>query len=94
MTITLTIPDAALPACNHRLAKFNTGSGQPPISLQQFEQQLLDERVAQSVANYQTELRSAMTGVADEIIAAAGGDTEKILVAVEAGKAAALATLS
>lgn len=93
MNITLTIPDSALPAWNGRLSQFNTGSGQPPVTLQQLKQIELDEETASRVAAYQSTLRAQMTAVADEIIAAAAGDPEKIVTALEAGKNAALAAL-
>lgn len=94
MNITLTIPDSALPAWNARLSQFNAGSGQPPITLQQLKQLELDEETASRTAAYQFALRAQMTAVADEIITAAAGDPEKIVAALEAGKTAALETLS
>ena len=93
MNITLTIPDSALPAWNARLSQFNAGSGQPAITLQQLKQLELDEETASRTAAYQSALRAQMTAVADEIIAAAVGDPEKIVTALEAGKNAALAAL-
>ncbi len=93
MNITITIPDSAIAAEQARVDQFNSGSGQPPLTLQQFAQMERDELTAQRVAAYESKLLDLMRPVGAEIAAAAGGDPVKIAAALEAGKAAALATL-
>lgn len=95
MTLTLTIPDSAVAAWTAaRLDPFNASSGQPPLTIEQLKQLELDEETARHEAAYKSALRAQMTAVADEIIAAAEGDPQKIMAALEAGKTAALETLS
>lgn len=71
MNITLTIPDTALSAWNHRLDQFNAGSGQPPITLTEFFQRTaIDEPTPAVVAAYQVARREALIPIADEILLA------------------------
>lgn len=90
MTITITIPDTNVPAWQRRLAAYNAGSGAAPIKLPQLVQLLHDEETQKLEQVHQAALRDLMSGVADEIITAAGGDTAKLQAAIEAGKQAAL----
>ena len=86
MNITLTIPDTALPAWNHRLDQFNAGSGQPSITLTEFFQRTaIDEPTPALVAAYQVARREALIPVADEILAA---PEEKQQAAIDAALAA------
>ena len=86
MKITLTLPDTALPAWNRRLDQFNTGSGQPPITLTEFFQRTaIDEPTPTLVAAYQVARREALIPVADEILAA---PEEKQQTAIDAALAA------
>ena len=86
MNITLTIPDSNLPAWNRRLDQFNTGSGQPPITLTEFFQRTaIDEPTPALVAAYQVARREALIPIADEILAAT---EEKQQAAVAAALAA------
>lgn len=94
MFITLTIPANALPAWEARLAQFNAGSGQPPVTVEQLNQIVLDEETARLTAAHHAALRTLMTTTADELIAAAGGDMTKLAAAVEAGKTTALGALA
>lgn len=94
MNITLTIPDNALPAWEARLAQFNVGSGQSPVTIEQLNQSFLDEETARLTAAHHAALRALMTTTADEIIAVAGGDMTKLTAAVQAGKTAALGVLA
>ena len=94
MTTTITIPDANLPAWQRRLAAYNAGSGDAPITLPQLVQRLHDEETQKLEQVHQAALRDLMRGVADEIITAAGGDTTKLQAAIEAGKQAALASIA
>ena len=94
MNITITIPDSAIAAEQARVDLFNSGSGQPPLTLQQFAQMERDELTAQRVAAYEAKLLDLMRPVGAEIAAAANGDQAKIIAALEAGKTAALATLN
>ena len=94
MNITLTIPDSAVPAVQARVDKYNAGSGEDPITIEQWRQLQSDEQTAQEVAQFSTSLLDLMLPVGAEIAAAAGGDVTKITAALEAGKTAALKTLS
>jgi hypothetical protein len=94
MNIPLTISDSALPAWERRLKQFNDGSGTPVLSLVEFLQSQLDEETVRHVAAHESALRALMTTTADKLIAATGGDMTKLAEAVQAGEAAALATLS
>lgn len=95
MTLTLIIPDSAVAAWTAaRLNPFNATSGQPPLTIEQLKQLELDEETARYQAAHQSSLRAAMTTVADEIIAAAGGDVAKITAALSAGRTAALEALA
>jgi hypothetical protein len=95
MTITLTIPDSAVAAWTAaRLNPFNASSGQPPLTIEQLKQLEVDEETARHEAAYKSALRAQMTTVADEIIAAAGGDLVKIGAALQAGRDAALESLA
>lgn len=94
MNIPLSIPDANLAAWNRRLAQFNAGSGQPAITLEAFAQTLLDEYTSRFEADFQDALRAQMRETADELIAAANGDTQKLQEALTAGKTAALGVLN
>ena len=49
MKITTTIPDAAIPAWQARVELFNAGSGQPPITIEQFAQNNRDIETKQFV---------------------------------------------
>lgn len=93
-TITLTIPASASRGWARRLAEFNAGSGQPPITLEQLKQIELDEEGARHAAADEAALRALMTSTADKIIAAADGDMTKLAAAVAAGEAAALQSLA
>lgn len=94
MNISITIPDSQVPAWQHRLSQYNAGSGQPALTLEQFAQLQVDEDTARFVEAHQQALRDLMKSVADELIAASGGDTQKLVQAVEAGKTAALELLT
>lgn len=95
MTITLSIPDSSISAwATARVNPFNASSGQEPLTIQQLKQLELDEETARYDALYRSALRAQMTTVADEIIEAADGDTNKILAALQAGREAALQTLA
>ena len=94
MTHTLTTPDAALPAWNLRLKQFNDGSGQPPITLNEFLQLLHDEQTAQHVTSLNSAMESMMRPTAAKIIEAAGGDSSKLQTALAAGETAALAAIA
>ena len=86
MNLTLTIPDTTLPAWNRRLDQFNTGFGQPPITLTEFFQRTaIDEPTPALVAAYQVARREALIPVADEILAA---PEEKQQTAIDAALAA------
>lgn len=50
MNITLTIPDSALEAEQFRVDLFNAGSGQDPLTIEEFAQLERDEVTAQRVA--------------------------------------------
>lgn len=50
MTITTTIPDTAVPAWQARVDQYNAGSGQPPITIDQFCQMNRDIETTQFVA--------------------------------------------
>ena len=56
--------------------------------------ELHDEETQKLEQVHQAALRDLMRGVADEIITAAGGDTTKLQAAIEAGKQAALASIT
>jgi hypothetical protein len=94
MNVSLSIPDSALPAWQRRLAQYNAGSGSTPLTLEQFIQLQHDEETLRLEAELQDALRAQMRTVADEIIAAAGGDVEKLQAAILAGKQAALDSLT
>ena len=94
MKIPLTIPDSAVPAVQARVDKYNAGSGEKPITIEQWRQLQSDEQTAQEVAQFSASLLDLMSPVGAEIAAAAGGDVAKITAALEAGKTAALKTLS
>lgn len=83
-----------LPAWQHRVAQFNAGSGQPPITVDEFIQAHLDEEEARHASQFNASLLDLMRPVGAEIAAAAGGDAAKIAAALEAGKTAALKTLA
>lgn len=86
MNITLTIPDSAVAAWKRRLDLFNTGSGQPPITLTElFQRTAIDEPTPALVAAYQVARREALIPIADEILAAT---EEKQQAAVAAALAA------
>lgn len=69
MNLTLTIPPEAVPAWELRVDQFNAGSGQPPVTIQQFCQLVQDEETARLVSTLKTVQREAMIPVADEILA-------------------------
>jgi hypothetical protein len=94
MKITLTIPDSSVPAVQARVDKYNAGSGQPSITIEQWRQLQSDEQTAQEVAQFSASLLDLMRPMGAEIAAAAGGDVAKITAALDAGKTAALKTLS
>jgi hypothetical protein len=94
MNVSLSIPESALPAWQRRLAQYNAGSGVEPLTLEQFIQLQHDEETLRLEAELQDALRAQMRTVADEIIAAAGGDVEKLQTAILAGKQAALDSLT
>ena len=50
MNITTTIPDETIPAWQARVDQYNSGSNQPPASIEQFCQIMLDEETAVHVA--------------------------------------------
>lgn len=94
MNITITIPDSAVPAVQARVDKYNAGSGLPPITIERWRQLQSDEQTAQEVSQFADALINLMRPVGAEIAAAAGGDIAKITAALEAGKTAALETLT
>lgn len=94
MKITLTIPDSSVPAVQARVDKYNAGSGQPSITIEQWRQLQSDEQTAQEVAQFESAILDFMRPVGAEIAAAAGGDIAKITAALDTGKTAALKTLS
>ncbi len=56
MTFSFAIPDESLPAWIHRLNQFNAGSGDAPITLEQFIQARADDtnaKYTETLANYQ-----------------------------------------
>lgn len=58
MNISTTIPDKAIPAWELRVTQFNAGSGQPPVSIDEFAQINRDVETsgyAESYARYQLE---------------------------------------
>lgn len=79
MTRTITIPDSAVPAEQARVDQYNVGSGQPPVTIEQFAQIERDEITSQRVAEYHTAARSAMTPIADALISAPSSVRDKIL---------------
>lgn len=79
MNLTLTIPDSSIPACQSRVDLYNTGSLQAPVTIEQLEQILLDERTAQNVAQFIDEKRRAMTPIADALIAAPDSVSNDVL---------------
>lgn len=94
MNITLTIPDSAVPAYQALVDKYNAGSGHPPVDITGLAQIFQDETTARNVAQFNASLLDLMSPVGAEIAAAAGGDITKITAALDAGKTAALKTLS
>lgn len=70
MKITLTIPDDAVPAWEKRVAEFNAGSGQPPVSIEQFNQLILDEETARHVAAKRDADVASMKPIADALLVA------------------------
>lgn len=70
MNLTITIPTDAVPAWERRVAQFNAGSGQPPVTIQEYCQIVQDEETARLVSALKTAQHEAMIPVADEILAA------------------------
>lgn len=70
MDILITIPDSSLPAWQHRLNQFNSGSDQPSITLTEFLQLQLDEETTRHEGVLKVAQRETLIPVADEIIAA------------------------
>ena len=56
MNIKTTIPDEAIPAWQYRVDQFNAGSGQPPVTIEQFAQLECDETTAQRVAAHEASI--------------------------------------
>lgn len=50
MKIVTTIPDVSVPAWQARVDQYNTGSGLPPVSIEQFCQIMRDEETAAHIA--------------------------------------------
>jgi hypothetical protein len=69
MTITLTIPDSALPAWELRLAEYNAGSGEAPVTLEQYWQILVTEATDNYVAAKLAADLEAMAGDTDLVAA-------------------------
>ena len=70
MNITLTIPNYALAAEQARVDQYNAGSGQPPLTIQEFAQLERDEVTATRVRAKQDADRAALA--ADERLMALG----------------------
>jgi hypothetical protein len=81
MNTHLTIPDESLPAWERRLAQFNGGSGQPPVTLNQFLQAQLDGDTERYVAALKVAQREALIPVADQILAASPEKQEAAIAA-------------
>jgi hypothetical protein len=70
MNIQLTIPDESLPAWERRIEQFNSGSGEPPVTLTEFLQTQLDTETERHTAALKVAQREALIPVADQILAA------------------------
>lgn len=78
MTITLTIPDSASQAWQYRLDQFNAGSGNPPVTLQQFLQLQLDEQTTDNVAAYNAYNLRNLTALGEKYLAASESVKQQI----------------
>lgn len=91
MTITLTIPDDAIPAEQARVDQYNQGSGQPPLTIQQFAQLERDELTTARVRAKADADRAALAG-SDELVQLGldvrAATPEKRAAAVEAARRA------
>ncbi len=67
MIITLHIPDDAIPAEQARVDQYNQGSGQPPLTIQQFAQLERDELTTARVRAKADAHRAALAA-SDELV--------------------------
>lgn len=70
MTITTTIPDDAVSAWQARVDQFNAGSGEKPITIEQFAQMNRDIETAGYVTTYETDQLTKLAPLSARYLAA------------------------